>query len=58
MISGEYVAGFVDGEGCFALKFRRDVRRDRMGSPEYFYWDAEFAKDKKYNWLWKGMGTQ
>ena len=41
-LSGDYIAGFVDGEGCFALKFRRDVRKDRSGNPEYFYWDIEF----------------
>ena len=38
-ISGDYVAGFTDGEGCFALKLRRDAKRDK----EYFYWTAEFA---------------
>lgn len=42
-LPGDYVAGFVDGEGCFALNFRRDVRHDRKGSPVYFYWDAEFV---------------
>jgi len=42
-LPGDYIAGFVDGEGCFALKFRRDVRRKRKGSPVYFYWDIEFA---------------
>jgi len=42
-LSGEYIAGFVDGEGCFALKFRRDVRHDRKNKPVYFYWSIEFA---------------
>lgn len=42
-LPGDYIAGFVDGEGCFALKFRRDVRHDRKGSPAYFYWAIEFA---------------
>jgi len=42
-LSGDYVAGFVDGEGCFALKFRRDVRNDRKNKPVYYYWDIEFA---------------
>ena len=42
-LPGDYIAGFVDGEGCFALKFRRDVRRDRKNKPVYFYWDVEFA---------------
>ncbi|MDP3974677.1 MAG: LAGLIDADG family homing endonuclease [Candidatus Jorgensenbacteria bacterium] len=41
-LPGDYIAGFVDGEGCFALKFRRDIRRERKGSPEYFYWDIGF----------------
>ena len=42
-LPGDYVAGFVDGEGCFALKFRRDVRHERKNKPVYFYWDIEFA---------------
>ena len=42
-LPGDYIAGFVDGEGCFALKFRRDVRYDRPNKPVYFYWDIEFA---------------
>lgn len=42
-LPGDYIAGFVDGEGCFALKFRRDVRHERKSKPEYFYWDIEFA---------------
>jgi len=43
MLSGDYIAGFVDGEGCFALKFRRDVRHDRKNKPVYYYWSIEFA---------------
>lgn len=39
----DYISGFVDGEGCFALKFRRDVRHDRPNKPIYFYWGIEFA---------------
>jgi len=42
-LTGDYIAGFIDGEGCFALKFRRDVRRKRKNKPEYFYWSIEFA---------------
>ncbi len=42
-LPGDYIAGFVDGEGCFALKFRRDIRRERKNVPIYFYWDLEFA---------------
>jgi len=43
ILPGDYIAGFVDGEGCFALKFRRDVRHDRKNKPVYFSWDIEFA---------------
>lgn len=39
----EFVAGFTEGEGCFALKFRRDVKKHRKGSPAYFGWQALFA---------------
>ena len=42
-LPGDYVAGFVDGEGCFALKFRRDIRHERKNKPVYFYWDIEFV---------------
>ena len=48
-LPGNYIAGFVDGEGCFALKFRRDVRHDRKNKPVYFYWDIEFAIMLKSN---------
>lgn len=44
-LPGNYIAGFVDGEGCFALKFRRDIQKN-VGNQkvrEYFYWGAEFA---------------
>lgn len=42
-LPGDYIAGFVDGEGCFALKFMRSVRHDRPNKPVYFYWGIEFA---------------
>lgn len=42
-LPGDYIAGFVDGEGCFALKFIRSIRRERKGSPVYFYWDVAFV---------------
>jgi len=42
-LPGDYIAGFVDGEGCFALKFIRSVRHDRANKPIYFYWALEFA---------------
>ncbi|MDI6778191.1 MAG: LAGLIDADG family homing endonuclease [Patescibacteria group bacterium] len=35
-ITGEYIAGFVDGEGCFSLTYRKDKGK-------YFYWKASFA---------------
>lgn len=37
-----YISGLVDGEGCFALNFRRDKRYEREGEPEYFYWKVGF----------------
>ena len=46
-LPGAYITGFVDGEGCFALSFRRDVRHERGKrsgkKPVYFYWKAQFV---------------
>jgi len=46
-LPGDYIAGFVDGEGCFALNFRRDIRHERGKrsklKPTYFYWKAQFV---------------
>jgi len=42
-LPGDYISGFVDGEGCFALKFIREIKYNRKNKPEYFYWDIEFA---------------
>lgn len=42
-LPGDYIAGFVDGEGCFYINFRRDVRHDRKNKPVYFYWEIGFA---------------
>ncbi len=43
-IPGDYIAGFVDGEGCFALVFRKDKQRNQNGYiREYFYWSAVFV---------------
>lgn len=39
----DYISGLVDGEGCFALNFRRDKRHERKGKPEYFYWVIKFV---------------
>lgn len=48
-LPGDYIAGFVDGEGCFALKFRRDARKERKNQKVYFYWDVEFAINLKFD---------
>jgi hypothetical protein len=42
-LPGDYIAGFVDGEGCFALKYNREVKHHRPGKPVFFRWDIEFA---------------
>ena len=33
----------MDGEGCFSLIYRQDIRRERKGSPIYYYWRASFS---------------
>jgi hypothetical protein len=35
-ITGDYIAGFVDGEGCFSLTYRKDKQK-------YFYWKVSFS---------------
>lgn len=42
-LNPDYIAGFTDGEGCFGLQFRKDVRHERPGSPSYFSWKAQFT---------------
>ncbi|OGE81123.1 MAG: hypothetical protein A3H72_00895 [Candidatus Doudnabacteria bacterium RIFCSPLOWO2_02_FULL_48_8] len=42
-LPGDYLAGFVEGEGCFALKYRLDRKIRNGKTREYFYWNAEFA---------------
>jgi len=42
-VSGDYIAGFVDGEGCFDLQFRRDVRHERTNKPVYYGWRYQFV---------------
>ena len=37
-----YIVGFVDGEGCFGLQFRKDIRHERTNSPTYYSWKAQF----------------
>lgn len=43
MLPGDYIAGFVDGEGCFSLRLHKDIKRNRPGSPTYLFWKAEFC---------------
>ena len=42
-LPGDYIAGLVDGEGCFYLTFRSETRRERANCPTYFRWIAYFA---------------
>ena len=44
-LNNHYIAGFVDGEGCFALNYRTDKRYNSDGNKiyEYHYWTTEFA---------------
>lgn len=42
-LPGDYIAGFVDGEGCFYLTYRSEIRYDRPGKPKYFRWTPYFA---------------
>ncbi|MEK7497421.1 MAG: LAGLIDADG family homing endonuclease [Patescibacteria group bacterium] len=42
-LPGDYVSGLVDGEGCFILQYRREVKRNRPGLPIYFRWFVAFA---------------
>ncbi|MCX6722810.1 MAG: LAGLIDADG family homing endonuclease, partial [Candidatus Staskawiczbacteria bacterium] len=41
-LSPEYISGYVDGEGCFSLSFRKDVRHERKNAPVYYSWKAQF----------------
>lgn len=42
-LPGDYVAGFVDGEGCFYLLFRSEIKYKRKNQPRYFRWLPYFA---------------
>lgn len=42
-LSSEFVAGLTAGEGCFDLQFRRDVKKERNGSPVYYGWKAQYV---------------
>lgn len=39
----DYIAGLVDGEGCFSFRPYNEVKRHRKGAPVYFRWQAEFV---------------
>ena len=43
LLPGDYIAGFVDGEGCFYLTYRSETKLNRPGSPKYLRWIAYFA---------------
>lgn len=42
-LPGDYVAGFIDGEGCFFLTYRKETKLTRKGHPTYYRWSASFA---------------
>lgn len=42
-LPGDYVAGFVDGEGCFYLTYRSETKHERTSTPKYFRWTPYFA---------------
>lgn len=42
-LPGDYVAGFIDGEGCFYLTYRSELKRKRPGKSRYFRWLPYFA---------------
>ena len=42
-LSGDYIAGLVDGEGCFSLRCYTEVKRHRQRKPTYFRWQVEFV---------------
>ena len=42
-LPGDYVAGFIDGEGCFFLTYRKETKHTRPGNPIYYRWSVGFA---------------
>jgi len=43
-LNGHYLAGLTDGEGCFALEYRKDRQKNKNGKiREYFNWSVEFV---------------
>lgn len=43
ILPGDYIAGFVDGEGCFYLTYRSETKTNRATSPKYYRWISYFA---------------
>jgi len=42
-LPGHYIAGFVDGEGCFYLSYRQELKAHRKNKPTYRRWVTYFA---------------
>lgn len=42
-LPGDYIAGFVDGEGHFGLRLNLEVKMNRKGQPSYWRWALDFA---------------
>lgn len=38
-----YIAGLVDGEGCFSLTYRKDVKKFKSSEKVYYEWKVCFA---------------
>ena len=43
ILPGNYIAGFVDGEGCFSLFYRKDIKKFKKSQKIYYEWKACFA---------------
>ncbi len=43
ILSGDYIAGFVDGEGCFSLFYRKDIKKFKKSQKIYYEWKTCFA---------------
>lgn len=41
-LSGDYIAGFVDGEGCFYLNYTKEIKYKRKRKPVYWRWVVYF----------------
>jgi len=42
-LPGDYIAGFIDGEGCFYLMYRSEIKRKRSKQVTYYRWLPYFA---------------